>query len=211
MNKISGQTISQAAALIEDVGSEIDAMLSALESKLSEKIVNTSVVKTDSKIKNTYSTLDSGWVCDSVSFSIPLKESKKKKNASKYLSVQVSLFGEGIEYTTDADSKNCEPLIHVCLWDDPITFDDGYMGFPIDKGYAVQKNIIHWEKSAWTFSLPLLAIDSTESLDKLIVEPVINILKLYKLDDFEIDKIQAVLDATGSSAFIDYTNNYKQD
>jgi hypothetical protein len=195
---LDGLTIAKCFEVVSRCGNEIDALHESLEKLLLEELSRNEnslpcVNVMDKKCNSEYRTDDSGWVYTDFSFSIPLKTKGRKRNVEKYLSCQISLTGDGIlRNGNDAG----EPLLHVCLWDEPICFrDDYYMGFPFDDTTESHKiianHLIDWSKESendwksrtWTFSIRLVSLKSQDDLQKLIVQPMLNLLKLVSVEE----------------------------
>lgn len=146
------------------------------------------------KIQSSSRMDDSEWVCTDTSISFPLK-SKGKQKSEKYLSIQISLTGDTII------NNDSEPLLHVCLWDAVVNFkDDYYMGFPLEKPDDVIADRLivwssgskgDWKELSWTFSVQLVSLNSEADLIRLIVNPVLELLKIDDLDNLRknIDNI----------------------
>jgi hypothetical protein len=126
-----------------------------------------------------------GWLVSDRAWSLPLKGKTLRGRArpEKHLSYQISLVGDGIHAP-----GNFEPLLHVCLWDDPISFRDGYYaGFPLDHDDAAalrgcgllawpDPENPKWAPEEWTYSLRLFALESSEMLERCAIVPAIRLL-----------------------------------
>lgn len=125
----------------------------------------------------------SGWMITDIAYSLPLFRRRKGRpsaNPDFYLSYQISLCGNGISM-----GDNEEPLVHVCFWTTPLDFDEeNYMFYPLSKlGNPTIKSrrLLVWPVPnndnrtdvEWTFSVPLLSLDSSQSLLNRIVHPAI--------------------------------------
>ncbi len=112
----------------------------------------------------------------SLGASLPLKR-KGKRITDRALFFQISLAGEGMA------AVGCsEPLLHIGLWDEPISFtNDYYMGFPLFSEDEVAPEIdgevlMRWQGSPpaglWLYSLRLAAVNTPDDIRRKVVEPV---------------------------------------
>jgi len=128
---------------------------------------------------------DQGWVCTDISASIPLAR-RKGSRPEMYLSYQVSLEGNGMEFP-----GNEVPLLHVCLWDCPIDFNEGFFvkhpmkfsnGAEDEQRVEADRLIVwdgegtNWKQREWTFSVELLSLESSQALLDRVVKPAIALL-----------------------------------
>jgi hypothetical protein len=189
---VNGKTITQCFELVSRVSKEIDG----LNEKLPEMIVNafneTPLLPcTLADTQKYISRLDDyGWLYTDAAYSFPIKDKGKgKRNTKGYIGFQISLMGDGI-----AILGNNEPLLHVFLWRDPISFkDDYYTTFPFfddntNDEYIPLKVIndrlllwsnegLDWKQCEWTYSLRLMALNSQEDLKKHVIDPMILLLR----------------------------------
>lgn len=186
----NGLSITECFEIASRCGIEINALSELLNGIFEVELTNKNnelpciLVGDNKKLKPEWRMDDSEWVLTDISKSFPLKTAKTNRKVEKYLSYQVSLAGDGI-----LD----EPLLHLCLWDDAINFEDCYMGFPLDpnpKFKVIADRLIvwdgdtrnSWKNISWTFSVRLVSLNSEDDLRKWIVEPVLKLLKLNTED-----------------------------
>lgn len=128
------------------------------------------------------------WLQSDAAWSLPLKKAGKGKQVAKsYLSIQVSLSGDGLI----PGSK--EPVVHVCCFDEASNFSEDdyyYMGFPVEDDEDSEELCrIHHQRclvwyrntetpwmSSWCYSLRLTALLGVADVDRLVVEPSMKLL-----------------------------------
>lgn len=185
-SSFNGASITASFEIASCCGKEINALSELLNGIFEVELANKNnalpciLVDDNKKLKPEWRMDDSEWVLTDISNSFPLKTVKKNRKAEKYLSYQVSVAGDGVLN---------EPLLHMCLWDHPINFEDFYMGFPLDSSSnfkVIADRLIvwgsdtrnSWKDMDWTFSVRLVSINTEDDLRKWIVQPVLNLLKL---------------------------------
>lgn len=173
---------------ISQYGAQINTLADTLENLLKEEISSRKdidVKLAEGKIYRDDRYDDSEWVYTDHTRSVPLvrKDRRKNKEPEQYLSFQVSLSGDTVSF-----SGNDEPLLHICLWEDKLDFEDFFMTYPMldkESDYALESNRLIiwgernkvWTDLSWTFSIRLFTLDSTEALRERVVAPVIKLLK----------------------------------
>lgn len=176
----------QCMKAVSAFGQEINALCETLDDLLIQEIGKTNLpCKISGPSKGYTRKEDSGWVVTDFANSFPLVGTRvrKEKGAEKYLCYQVSLLGNGI-----ALAEYEEPLVHVCLWQRAICFDDdNSMGYPLmeDDEWRLEHNRLiawgelngDWKMAGWTFSLRLLSLNSSQDLLDRVVKPAIALLK----------------------------------
>jgi len=116
----------------------------------------------------------------SLGASLPLTR-KGKRVTDCALFFQISLAGEGMA------AVGCsEPLLHIGLWDEPISFSNGYyMGFPLFSEDELAPEIdgevlMRWQGNPpaglWLYSLRLAAVNTPDDIQRKVVEPVRTLL-----------------------------------
>ena len=128
-----------------------------------------------------------GWLKSDAVWSLPLKKTGKGKQLAKsYLSIQVSLSGDGL-------IPGCkEPVVHVSCFEVASYFaedDYYYMGFPLEDEdsdeicHIEHERCLVWNRntttpwmSRWCYSLRLTALAGIADVDRLIVEPSMQLL-----------------------------------
>jgi hypothetical protein len=197
MNDITiGESIANSVDLIDKAGKEIDSLLNLIEEEVNRELLDRSFglfpyVGTWQYSEN-FS--DNQWVYKDVARSLELGERSNSKT-KRYLSIQVSLSGEGIE---SSKSDNKEPLVHVCFWEIPVNFNEDIY-FSLGEADAHLKNNVLWDWSPdasrwieqeWTYSLRLTSINTIEDIRRKIVSPFI---ALTSNKTEKIKNIQGVL------------------
>jgi len=175
-SSVNGSGITKSFEIASCCGKEINALSELLNGILEEELTNkknelTCVLVNDRRLKPKLRMDDSGWAITDISQSFPLKTVKTNRKVEKYLSYQISVAGDGILN---------EPLLHMCLWDHPINFEDFYMGFPLDSSSnfkVIADRLIVWDSDTrnswkdvdWTFSVRLVSLNTEGDLRKWIV------------------------------------------
>ncbi|MBS3904674.1 MAG: hypothetical protein KGZ39_05055 [Simkania sp.] len=188
MHHVDGKTVTQCFEVVSRVGSEIEALSLMLKDMLNNALKDNNsspyVLAGSDEYDEQYD--ESGWVCTDMACSFPLKSiGKGKKNIERYIGFQISLLGNHIKFQ---DSN--EPLLHVFCWGDACSFEENnYLGFPLviqdDESFNIindrlllwdSEDLSQWNKSAWTFSLRLIALNSPDDLMNHIIKPVFALL-----------------------------------
>ena len=133
---------------------------------------------------------DSGWLYSDVGWSLPLKRrGKGRQPASAWLTVQFSLWGEGLLPGLG------EPVVHVYCFDGPCNFDlmgdYCYVGFPLDSEdddlgndqveIEIERRLLwkmggeHWQHQ-WCYSVLLTALSNPGDIKRLVVDPSVRLL-----------------------------------
>ena len=199
-----GKAIHQSVQLIAKAGQEIESMMDLIKLQLEPEIAS---LNKDPKIyvseKWAYDWIydDAGWVCTDYSMSLGLGRSTKK--SLKYLSVQVSLMGNGMSCEK---APNKEPLVHVCLFGSPINYaEKNYMGTDLsneeDEKIILQNNFFvnwsieasNWEEQAWAYTLRLTSLNSATDIQEKIVKPVIAILQGHSLENTGFETVDGIV------------------
>ncbi len=182
MNNI-GKSITRSAKILSQAGQEIDALSSLIQEELTkalEKMPNVRIASDGWEEDTRYDPHE--WICTDYSYSLGLKPyGKGKQKAVGYLSVQISLMGDGMEV-----EGNDEPLLHVCWFGEPIDFDEEtHLYFPIyvdeeEKAVSDQEVLLNWAPEAtnwqemgWAYSFQLATINGVYDIKNKIVTPVL--------------------------------------
>lgn len=192
---LDGPTITKCFDVVSRCGKEINALSEVLNGMLRQELSNKDntlpcVLTKDGKPIYEARIDDTNWAYTDISYSFPLKTKGKNRKAEMYLSYQVSLAGDGVLQ----NSIFSGPLLHVCLWDSAINFEDSYMGFPIDPDYkheVIADRLIvwssgqpeSWKERSWTFSVGLVSLTSKDDLKKSIVQPALDLLKMVSVKE----------------------------
>jgi hypothetical protein len=189
---IQGRILSECFTLVSNCGSELEKLRKELEIKLVDKI---EAEKQDLPYSISGSTRwsnqmdESGWVYTDTACCIPLKlAGKGRRRTEKYLGFQISMAGPGIgDGIENPVFQNPEPLLHVIFWNDAIDFPSIYMGFPLEtddeNDFQVKGRLIRWSGGeGWNYSLRLTKLNSSEDLEKYVINPAIELLKM-KLEE----------------------------
>lgn len=181
MNKSS--QICQAIHLISAYNKEIKSLIDQIKIQLENAIHKKGELPckiTDERAKFSEQYDESDSIRIGISTHIALA-GRKEKTAERYLSIQISTYGDAI-----GQPFNDEPLVHVHLWAAPVNFrNSDYLGWPTSTyPKRVESNLILWDGDesnvfsswTWTYSLKLLNINCDDDIDKHIVRPVIDLL-----------------------------------
>ena len=196
-SSLDGQTITKCFEVVSRCGKEINALFESLDNLFRLELINIKnslpcVLAERVSLGSDWRLDDSTWVCTDMASSFPLKSKGRKINAEKYLSYQVSLTGDGV---LKKGKVFDEPLLHVCLWDHAINFNDPYyVGFPLDKSESPRvignrlidwgnESINSWKDMAWTFSVRLLALNTHDDLKRSVVQPALDLLNRVSPED----------------------------
>jgi hypothetical protein len=182
---IDGASLAKCIKLVDDLGKEINALNDTLREMLLDRIKDDSWC-IEAKIDVDRYT-DSGWLCSDWAVSFPLKEPRKKE-ATRYFGYQISLIGDGMSVP-----GNNEPMLHVFLWGVAAGFkDDQYsFSFPLendsDEPWCLRNGVLidwccgedakSWAEQQWTFTLPLVALNSREHLEERIINLSMELLR----------------------------------
>ena len=191
-NIIDGIALTKCFEIVSRCVTEVEALSDMLNGMLLEELG-----RSDNKLpciingesKHSYFTGDIGWVITDSAYSFPIKtKGKGKKKTAMYLGYQISLAGDGIAL----NNGNRQPLLHVCLWEVPLGFDDGnYVSFPMESASEASFEIIdgrlltwgdvtpeiNWHDRGWTFSVLLTVLNNREDLLKYVVTPALSLLR----------------------------------
>jgi hypothetical protein len=175
-----GKRFVQCLEAVVAYGKEINALARTLNELIVQEIEKSEFSFTESgnwreKRRPDYS----NWVSTDIAYSSPIARNEEYQG---YLGYQISLSGNGMSFP-----GNEEPLLHVCFWGEALNFrTDNYVGFPLAEDATlklVDKRLIVWgeagndrSKPAWTFSLRLLTLDSSDALLERIVKPALALL-----------------------------------
>lgn len=181
-----GKQLVQCMRAVSAFGQEINALCETLNDLLVQEIARADLpCRIAGRPECSNRMDDSEWIYTDVAYSLPLvgKRVRKDREAEMYLGYQVSFSDEGISLP-----GNEEPLLHVCLWTEAISFDDeNSMGYPLmeDDECRLEHNRLiawgelngDWKMAGWTFSLRLLSLNSSQDLLNRVVKPAIALLK----------------------------------
>lgn len=180
-----GRQLVQCLKAVSAYGKEVEALCETLcELMVKEIGIADLPCKISGDFKYSERTDNLGYIFTDMAYSFPLMgKSLKKSRAEMYLSFQISFIGKGMLFV-----GNEEPLLHVSLWTDAITFESDYfMIYPLelDEPCSVKNQRLlawvnsgdDWKKNMWTFSIQLLTLDSSRALIDRIVKPAIALLK----------------------------------
>lgn len=179
-----GRSIHQSVLIVENLGKEIEAFYRLATEGVAEKI-NQSIndMKIVTKWKYSSRSDDYDYVLKDRTASLGLS-SKTGKKPKRYISIQVSLAGDGMSLD---DEDNLLPLVHVCFWKEPVDLLEMYMGFDLqgNEDLLELKNEVffhwktesdHWSKAEWAYSLLLTSLNSPDDIKEKIVDPIIKII-----------------------------------
>lgn len=175
-----GSSITQSVAFLARVYTESINLSNLLKQEISAALLDAELgrmYKAAGPWVETYQEDPSGCMYYSFGGSLPLARRPKHKPGS-HLFFQISLAGEGI-----AASGCSEPLLHMGLWDDPISFPQGYyMGFPLSGEAPVLEDgiLMRWPgvspQGLWLYSQRLSAINTTDDIRRKVVQPIRSLL-----------------------------------
>lgn len=200
MNDISiGESIVNSVDLIDKAGKEIDSLLNLIEEEVNRALLDRSfgLFPHVGTWKYSENFSYNQWVYKDVAISLELGERSNSKT-KHYLSIQVSLSGEGIK---SSKSVNKEPLLHVCFWEMSIDFNEDIY-FRLDETDAHLKNNVlwdwnpdarRWNEQAWTYSLRLTSINTIEDIRRKIVSPFITLTSSIKDAMKDLENIHGIV------------------
>ncbi|WP_404419007.1 hypothetical protein [Marinospirillum sp.] len=206
MAPTAGVNLHNSVKLIKQAGKEINALVAMIKNEIN------SAIEKDQLGCNAY-THGRGWseesylddenyVCEFYSEVLPLQKTKRnRKEAQRYLIIQVSLDGEGM---THEEANNHEPLIHISLWDAPVDLNDGqYMSLLLEHfdGFSVQENVLLnwypevecWTEQSWTYSLILTSLNTPKDIQKKVINPIRNLMKTGDPLSARLDKLDGIV------------------
>ena len=178
-----GKKLVQCISAISAYGREIDSLCETLNDQITQRFSRDDLpCKPVGKMVSDLRRDETEWVCTDVAWSLPLAGKKARIGRPEmYLGYQISLAGDGMAFV-----GNEEPLLHLCLWESDIDFNEVYMGYPLDEDPAItikDNRLIVWEgpgttwkKDCWTFSIRLLTLDSSNALLERVINPAIALL-----------------------------------
>lgn len=139
---------------------------------------------------------ESEWLTSDTAWSLPLKRrAKGKQSAKSFLTIQVSLWGDGLT------PRGREPVVHVYCFEEACRFDESdyyYAGFPLDadeedsdeRAVIQAGRCIVWATNnespwlgRWLYSIRLTAFSGQEAVKSLVVDPAMKLLAGSKVDD----------------------------
>lgn len=155
---------------------------------------------------------ESQWIYQDYALSFPIKARGKGNRNHNYLGFQISISGNSVAIP-DCQYKEPllhEPLLHVCFWQDPITFNTGnFIAFPFsddpeetDKLQVVHNRLLKWTSQYWTFSLKLFYLKKPKDLSEHVIQPVVDLLN-------QRDPREALPDIWFNDVLVKYPSNEK--
>lgn len=178
-----GYSITQSAAFLAGVYRESVNLCNLLKQQISSVLLDAElkkIYKAAGPWAETFQEDPSGCMYYSLGASLPLIRRPKHKPGS-HLLFQISLAGDGT-----AASGCSEPLLHIGLWDEPISFSQGYyMGFPLfgeDEIEPVVEDgvLMRWPSvgpdELWLYSLRLSEMNTTGDIQHKVVNPIRGLL-----------------------------------
>lgn len=184
-------TLADCFKIVSDTLNEVDSLHLLISEKFQKEIKDKlNMLLSAGESSGAYELKDnSDRIIYSTAQSIPLKGRGKGQKVARYISWQIALSGQYINYPS-----NKEPLIHVCLWathckDDWIEFPLDYASDPfnLSKGgkliqWDCEGASQDWLKKSWTFAVRLTSINSVSDIEKYIVNPAIALLNGESVD-----------------------------
>lgn len=174
---VDGITLKKAATIIASAGGQIDAMMKILTEKLIYALENEKEkIRAENRDDDTQESVGS-WMIKSYLEDISLLKGKSDKPYA-HVAVQIVLNDE-----KEAEIRGWEPSLYVIygLGEDKFNLKDFRISSAKDDKWDLDGNTIwRWKKEGekgWAFVLPLVKLNSGETLDKEIVEPVKKLLE----------------------------------
>jgi hypothetical protein len=165
---------------------EINQLGETLENLIWEELAAADLpLKIGNKVITDTRTDASAWIATDWAKSWPLYRRGKKPNgaADMFLGFQISMAGTGT-----APSSPPEPVLHMFLWTAACNFKTiDHMAYPLNADYGPNVDggpLITWDsgykgwlEKQWTFSVRLMALDSSKALADYLVLPAIALLR----------------------------------
>ncbi|OSQ31185.1 hypothetical protein [Thalassospira sp. MCCC 1A03138] len=198
-----GKKLSTSIDIIEKFFIEINSLELIIQQKLFNMVNN---IKSDEKIRITsdwitsFRDSESNWISTDISGSLGLSP-PRKKNPKRYLSYQISLAGDAVE---TADNQDKEPLVHINLWDTPISFSEGMYSCVYwtseDKSVFLEQGTLfcwpaktnYWHDKQWSYAIKLTQLNDETCVDDLITIPCQQLLLGKDLTSTIIPKSEAI-------------------
>lgn len=196
-----GQSIHRSCKLISRAGAEINSLSELIKQELAGNLPEAIKAFANSGWADNELWDDSGWICNFLQFSLPLKgKSSKKQNPERYLNIQISLDGDGM---THPNAHNEEPLVHISFWACEPNAEDCYFTLLMatDEEVVLQDQVLfNWAPEAdettdqgWTYSLYLTSLNSLDDIKQKIVKPVQQLLNTNSAFDAGLLDIEGVV------------------
>ncbi|EFI36093.1 conserved hypothetical protein [Desulfonatronospira thiodismutans ASO3-1] len=200
-----GISIHQSVKMIEQAGREIDSLSELIQREIENSI--SSDLPNLCKVVESWSENlserndDYGWVLTDYAFSLGLGQIRKgTPTTARWLGIQISLAGDGM---CSEVVKNEQPLVHINLWDHPVSFDEEiYMGPELEStDVQLIDNVLFdwtseekfWQDKVWTYSLFLTSLNTIEDIRKKIVQPVTELMKGASPEQAGLTEIEGVV------------------